>query len=149
MDLGAEVVEVKLTSIEVKSNESERSFVYRAVLADIDATHEAHVRVEKEGLTLGPVGVRRGPRALNIGDAEEAVEIGYRRRIDAGAEEDQREISPPNVVGVGRRLGGRVRGLANAEPGASRPAPTTAPAALPMNARRESACRTWREGNAN
>ena len=110
VDLGAEVDEVKLTSVEVKSNEPERSLVYPAVLADIDATHEAHVGVEEEGFGAA-VGVGRGPRALHIGDPEETVEVGDRRRIDAGTEEDQGEIDPADVGGVGGRFGAHVGGF--------------------------------------
>src|SRR5712692_6267998 len=50
------------------------------------------------------------------------------------------------VVGLGAGLGAFA---ASAAPGLIRPAPTTAPAAPaapPMNARRDSACRTWRHG---
>jgi len=46
VDLGREIREVILTSVEVQSNEAERSFVDSSVEADVSAAHEAHVSVE-------------------------------------------------------------------------------------------------------
>ena len=49
MDLGREILEVKLTSVEVQSNEAERPLVDRTVDSDVDTAHEAHVSVEEQG----------------------------------------------------------------------------------------------------
>ena len=47
MDLGREIREVILTSVEVQSNEAERSLVDSSVDPYVDAAHEAHVGVEQ------------------------------------------------------------------------------------------------------
>jgi hypothetical protein len=50
MNLGRKVREVKLTSVEVQSNEPERPLMDVSVQSHIDAAHEAHVRVKKKRL---------------------------------------------------------------------------------------------------
>jgi hypothetical protein len=47
VNLGGEVLEVEPTSVEIQSNESERSPVDGPILADVDALHEAHIGVEE------------------------------------------------------------------------------------------------------
>ncbi len=43
VDLGREVGEVILTSIQIQSDEPESPFVDRSVGPDVDTTHKAHV----------------------------------------------------------------------------------------------------------
>ena len=43
--LGRKIDEVKLTSIEVQSDEPERPVVHLPIFADVHPLHEAHVRV--------------------------------------------------------------------------------------------------------
>ena len=74
VDLGAEVDEVILTSIQIQSDKAESPFVDRTVDADVDTTHEAHVRVEKERLRAA-VRISPSPGPLYVGDAHEAVEV--------------------------------------------------------------------------
>ena len=50
MNLGGEVREVELTSVQVKSNEPERRLVNFAVQADVGTLHEPHVGVEQQRL---------------------------------------------------------------------------------------------------
>jgi hypothetical protein len=69
MHLGGEVCEVKLTSVEVKSNESERPVVHGAIPADVDALHEAHVGVEEECLGAA-VGMLGGSLSAHVCDAD-------------------------------------------------------------------------------
>ncbi len=76
VDLGREIREVILTSVEVQSNEAECSLVDRSILANIDAAHEAHVCVEQKCFCAS-VWVRRRAGALNVGDSYEAVEVCY------------------------------------------------------------------------
>ena len=47
VDLGREILEVILTSVEVQSNEAECSLVDRSILAHIHTAHKAHVGVEQ------------------------------------------------------------------------------------------------------
>jgi hypothetical protein len=77
VNLGGEVCEVKLTSVEVQSNETERPPVNGAILADIDALHEAHIGVEQERL-YAAVGFPGGPSSPHVCDADKAPEIGDR-----------------------------------------------------------------------
>jgi hypothetical protein len=77
VNLGGEVCEVKLTSVEIKSNESERPFVNGAVLADVGALHKAHIGVEQERLDAA-IRIPGGPRSLHFCDADLALEIGDR-----------------------------------------------------------------------
>jgi hypothetical protein len=77
VDLGREVREVILTSVEVQSNEAERTFVHGSVLADIDTAHEAHVCVEKQGLGA-PIRVGGRPGALDVRHSNRPVEVSDR-----------------------------------------------------------------------
>jgi len=77
VNLGGEVCEVELTSVEVKSNESERPPVSGAVLADVDTLHEAHIGVVEERLDAA-VGIPGGPASPYVCDADKALEIGDR-----------------------------------------------------------------------
>jgi len=77
MNLGREVVEVILTSVEVQSDEPENSLVDRVVLADVDPAHESHVGIELEGLGAA-VGIRCHAGALDVGHADKPVEVGNR-----------------------------------------------------------------------
>jgi hypothetical protein len=47
VNLGGEVFEVEPTSVEIQSNESERSPMDGPILADVDAFHKAHIGVEE------------------------------------------------------------------------------------------------------
>lgn len=73
--LRCEVGEVKLTSVQIQSDKAEGALVYSAVYANIDALHEAHVDIEQQ---------TSGSSALNLGGADEPVEIGDARRLLAG-----------------------------------------------------------------
>jgi len=86
MDLRAKIDEVKLTSIEIQSYESERALVNGTVLADIDPLHEAHVGVVKERLGAA-VWIRRGTRAPHVRDPDKTVKIGDASGLQTGAEE--------------------------------------------------------------
>jgi hypothetical protein len=77
VNLGGEVCEVKLTPVEVQSNEPERPPVNGAILADIDAFHKAIVGVEQERLDLA-VRLPGGPSSLHLRHTDRALEIGYR-----------------------------------------------------------------------
>ena len=77
VNLGGEVDEVELTSVEVKSNEAERSPVNCPILADIDALHKAHIGVEQKRLDAA-VRILGGPCSLYLCDADLALEIGDR-----------------------------------------------------------------------
>ena len=74
VDLGREILEVILTSVEVQSNEAERTFVDRSIHSDVDATHETHVGIEKQSLGAS-VGIRCRAGALHVRDPNETVEI--------------------------------------------------------------------------
>jgi hypothetical protein len=75
VNLGGEVCEVELTSVEVKSNEPERPPVNGAILADVGALHKAHIGVEQERL-YASVGIPGGPCSTHVCDADLALEIG-------------------------------------------------------------------------
>jgi len=77
MNLGGELYEVELTSIQVKSNEPERRLVNGAVQADVGALHEPHVGVEEERLDAA-VGIPGGPASPYVGHADKALEISDR-----------------------------------------------------------------------
>jgi hypothetical protein len=77
VNLGGEVCEVKLTSVEVQSDETERPPVNGAILADIDALHEAHIGVEQERL-YAAIRIPGGPGSPYVRDADKALEIGDR-----------------------------------------------------------------------
>jgi len=75
VNLGGEVFEVEPTSVEVQSNESERSPVDGAILADIDALHKAHICVEEERLDAA-IGIPRGALSAHVRDTDNAFEVG-------------------------------------------------------------------------
>ena len=77
VNLGGEVCEVKLTSVEVQSNEAERPRVNGAILANIDALHKAHVGVEQERL-YAAIRIPGGPSSPHVCEADKAFEIGDR-----------------------------------------------------------------------
>jgi hypothetical protein len=77
VNLGGEVCEVKLTSVEVESNEAERPRVNGAILANIDALHKAHVGVEQERL-YAAIRIPGGPSSPHVCEADKAFEIGDR-----------------------------------------------------------------------
>ena len=77
VNLGGEIREVELTSVQVKSNEPERRLVNGAVQADIGALHEPHVGVEQERLDAA-VRIPGGSGSLHVCDPDKALEIGDR-----------------------------------------------------------------------
>ena len=77
VNLGGVVCEVKLTSVEVQSNEAKGPSVNGAVLTDIDALHKAHIGVEQERLDT-VVRISGNPSSLHLRDADKALEIGDR-----------------------------------------------------------------------
>jgi len=76
VNLGGEVFEVKLTSVEVQSNEPERPPVNAAILANVDTLHKAHIGIEQECLDAA-VGMPGGSSSLHLRGADKALEIGY------------------------------------------------------------------------
>ena len=77
VNLGGEVFEVKLTSVEVQSNEPERPSVNGAILADIDTLHKTHIRIEQKLLDAA-VRIPGGPSSLHLRDTGKALEVSYR-----------------------------------------------------------------------
>ena len=77
VNLGGEVCEVEPTSVEIKSNESERPPVHSAIHADIGALHKPHIGVEEKllGTAVRMLGCSMSP---HVRDADEALEIGDR-----------------------------------------------------------------------
>jgi hypothetical protein len=75
VNLGGEVLEVEPTSVEVQSNESERSPMDGAILADVDALHKAHIGVEEERLDAA-VGVLSSAFSPHVRDTDKTFEIG-------------------------------------------------------------------------
>jgi hypothetical protein len=75
VNLGGEVLEVEPTSVEVQSNEPERSPVDGAILADVDTLHESHIGVEEERLDA-PVGIPGGAFSPHVRDTDKAFEVG-------------------------------------------------------------------------
>jgi hypothetical protein len=80
VNLCREIYEVVLTSIEVKSHESERAVVDRSVGTYVHAAHEAHVGVEQQRFSRA---IRIGPSsgALNVGHSYKAIKVVDRRWI--------------------------------------------------------------------
>ena len=77
VNLGGEVLEVEPTSVEVKSNESERAFVFGAIHADVDTLHKPHIGVEEQRLDAA-VGICGGSLPTHVCDTDKAVEVGDR-----------------------------------------------------------------------
>jgi len=75
VNLGGVVLEVEPTSVEVQSNEPERSPVDGAILADVDTLHKSHIGVEEERLDAA-VGIPGGAFSLHVRDTDQAFEIG-------------------------------------------------------------------------
>jgi hypothetical protein len=75
MNLSCEICEVKLTSIEVKSNKGESTSVQMPVNANVYAFHEPHIRVEQQSFRRS-VGIGRGTRALDIRRPNLPLEVG-------------------------------------------------------------------------
>jgi hypothetical protein len=74
VNLGREVYEVILTSVEVDSDETKRTFVNRAIRTHVHTTHKTHVGVEKQGFSAS-IRISTDPGALNICDTDKAVEV--------------------------------------------------------------------------
>ena len=77
VNLGGEVCEVELTSVEIQSNEPERPRVNGAILAYIDTFHKAHIGVEQQRL-YAAIRIPGGPSSPHVCDADKAFEIGDR-----------------------------------------------------------------------
>jgi hypothetical protein len=104
VNLGAKVDEVKLTSIEINSYESERSLVNGAVLADIDPLHETDVGVVEQRLGAA-VGICRSACALHLRDPDETVEICDGRGLQTLAEREKVEQLTVDGGPTGNRIG--------------------------------------------
>ena len=74
VDLGREVREVILTSVEVQSNKAKSAFVDCSVHSDVHTAHKAHVGVEQQSF-LASIGIRCCARALNVGNADNPVKV--------------------------------------------------------------------------
>ena len=116
MDLRAKIDEVKLTSIEVNSYESERSLVNGTVLADIDPFHEANVGVVEQRLGA-TIRIRRSACALHVCNPDEAVEICDARGLQALAEEKEVEQLTADISPTGDRVGRGILGLGQGRAG--------------------------------
>jgi hypothetical protein len=75
VNLGGELLEVEPTSVEVQSNEPERSPVDGAILAYVDTLHKSHIGVEEERLDA-TVGIPGGAFSPYVRDTDKAFEIG-------------------------------------------------------------------------
>ena len=103
VNLGSEICEVILTSIEVKSDQRKGTPVDGSIDTDIYAVHEAHVGIEEERLGR-TVGICPGSGSLNVGHAHVAVEVSYRRGINSGTEVSEMEVHPIDRNGIARGL---------------------------------------------
>ena len=74
VNLGSEICEVILTSIEVKSDQGERTMVDGPVNTHVDSAHEAHVSI-KEEFFRRPIGIGRGSGALDLSHAHFAIQV--------------------------------------------------------------------------
>jgi len=110
VNLSAEVDEVELTSKEIKSEESERSFVDSSILADEDTAHEAYVDVEEECFSAA-VGIGPSARALYLGGAHEAVEVCDARRFLARTEGEEVEQLTSDGSAAGDWVGRSIQGV--------------------------------------
>jgi hypothetical protein len=75
VNLGGEVFEVEPTSVKVQSNESERSPVDGAILADVDTLHKSHIGIEEKRLDA-TVGIPGDAFSPHVRDTDKAFEIG-------------------------------------------------------------------------
>ena len=96
VNLSGEVFEVEPTPVEVQSNEPERSPVRFAVLSDVDTLHKAHVGVKEQRLGA-PVGMPGDALSPHVGDADETLEVGDRRRIHPRPERGGMESLPADL----------------------------------------------------
>jgi len=85
VNLGSEVYEVILTSIEVKSDQGKGTTMDGPIETNIRAAHEAHVGIE-EKLLAGSISIYGSSGSLNVGHAHLAFEVTYRRGIEPRAE---------------------------------------------------------------
>lgn len=94
VDLRREVGEVKLTLKDIQSDKAEGVVMDLAVYTDIFALHEAHVGIEEQAI---------GPGALDLGRADEAIEVGDCRGFLAAWIEDVERRSRGDSLGYGLR----------------------------------------------
>lgn len=66
VDLCREVVKVKLTFVDIQSDKAECVVMHHSIHADIRALHEPHIDVKEQSTGSG---------ALNLGSADEAIEV--------------------------------------------------------------------------
>ena len=99
---------------EIQSDESEGAVPAVAPLVDEGALHEAHVGVEDQRRRLAGRQVPSRSRTPNVGQPDQALEVGDGRGFVAGAREEQVERGPAYVDAAGNRprrvlhvLGGR------------------------------------------
>ena len=104
VNLSAKIDEVKLTSIEVYSYESERRLVNLTVLADIDPLHETNVGVVEQRLGAA-VRICPSACALYLGDPDETIEICDARGFLTLAEKKEVEKLTVNGGPTGDRIG--------------------------------------------
>jgi len=71
------ICRVNLTRVEVQSNKGECPLVNIAVLPNIRTTRKPHIGIERQGLR-GPIRVLRCSSPLNLGDANESIEVSQR-----------------------------------------------------------------------
>src|SRR5207248_1361492 len=95
MGLSREVDKVKLTLKGVHSDLGKGAVVESSIHSSVDPLHEAEVRIEEERRCGTRRGVCRRPGALDLGDADEAVEIGDLVRLVA---ERWRSVGRPRQV---------------------------------------------------
>src|SRR5438477_9425019 len=99
LDARVEVVDLiaRTGLIDVDSDEPERASAHAPVGAAEDALHEAHVRVEERKLRdLARRVVRALDGAADIGEADDAIEVGDRARLGR----DRVETRGPGTIDV-------------------------------------------------
>ncbi len=78
MDLIAKIIRDNLPLVEVQSDEAERIGVLLPIHPNVDTLHEAHIRIEVEGLMLPRASVDSCSSTLDFCNTNRAFEVGDR-----------------------------------------------------------------------
>ena len=78
MDLIVKNIRDNLPPVEIQSDEAEGVGVLLPIHPNVDTLHEAHIRIEVEGLMLPRVRVDACSSTLNICNTNKAIEISNR-----------------------------------------------------------------------
>jgi hypothetical protein len=111
MNLGGEIREVELTSVQVKSNEPERRLVNGAVQADVSTLHEPHVGVEQQRLDA-TVRIPGGSGSLHVCDPDKALKSVIDDGSIPGPKKVVWNVIPLRVKVAGVDLGGGTETIA-------------------------------------